>query len=62
MIAAAMGALVIAVDIDDQKLELAKTLGANFTLNAQHGEFTTTRYTLTFSELLNCYLYARLMW
>jgi len=35
MIAAAAGAYVIAVDIDDSKLEFAKELGANTTLNAR---------------------------
>ena len=35
MIAAAAGAYVIAVDIDDSKLEFAKELGANATLNAR---------------------------
>ena len=35
MIAAAAGAYVIAVDIDDAKLEFAKELGANATLNAR---------------------------
>ncbi|WP_417804341.1 zinc-dependent alcohol dehydrogenase family protein [Thalassospira lucentensis] len=34
MIAAAAGAYVVAVDIDDSKLEFAKELGANATLNA----------------------------
>ena len=34
MIAAAAGAYVVAVDIDDAKLEFAKELGANATLNA----------------------------
>jgi alcohol dehydrogenase len=35
MIAAAAGAIVIAVDIDDAKLELAKKAGANFLINAK---------------------------
>ena len=35
MIAAAAGAYVIAVDIDDSKLEFAKELGANATFNAR---------------------------
>lgn len=34
-IAAGAGAKVIAVDIDDEKLELAQTLGANHTINAR---------------------------
>ena len=35
MIGAALGAKVIAVDIDDAKLELAKSLGADFVVNAK---------------------------
>lgn len=35
MIGAALGANVIAIDINDSKLELAKSLGANHTLNAK---------------------------
>ncbi|OKH88031.1 zinc-dependent alcohol dehydrogenase family protein [Thalassospira sp. TSL5-1] len=35
MIAAATGANVIAVDIDDEKLAFAKTIGANATINAK---------------------------
>ena len=35
MIAAAMGAEVIAVDIDEQKLALAKTMGASITINGR---------------------------
>ena len=35
MIGAALGALVITVDIDDNKLERAKELGASYTINAQ---------------------------
>lgn len=38
MIAAAMGACVIAVDIMDAKLELAKSLGATHTINAREVE------------------------
>jgi alcohol dehydrogenase len=38
MIAASAGASVIAVDIDDEKLELAKKVGASFLLNASHVE------------------------
>lgn len=34
MIAAAFGARVIAVDIDDEKLEFARSVGAEFTINA----------------------------
>lgn len=34
MIANALGANIIAVDIDDKKLEFAKSIGANFTINA----------------------------
>jgi len=37
MIAAALGAIVIAVDISEEKLGLAKTVGANFTINAKTG-------------------------
>jgi len=36
--AKAMGLLVAAVDIDDQKLALAKTLGADLTFNAKAGD------------------------
>ncbi len=36
MIAAAHGAIVIAVDIDDAKLQFAKNTGAAYTLNARH--------------------------
>lgn len=36
MIAEAMGAQVIAIDIDDEKLAFAKTVGAHFTVNASH--------------------------
>jgi propanol-preferring alcohol dehydrogenase len=36
--AKAMGLLVCAVDIDDNKLALAKSLGANLTFNAKHGD------------------------
>ena len=35
MIAAAVGALPIAIDIDDSKLEFAKTIGAAYTINAR---------------------------
>lgn len=35
MIAQAAGANVIAIDIDDEKLAFAKTIGANYTLNAK---------------------------
>ena len=35
MIGKAMGAVVIAIDIDDKKLEFAKTIGADFLINAQ---------------------------
>ncbi len=35
MIAKAMGAVLIAVDIDDKKLDFAKEIGADFTINAQ---------------------------
>jgi alcohol dehydrogenase len=35
MIAAAMGAQVIAIDIDDAKLALAKTMGASITINGR---------------------------
>lgn len=35
MIAKAMGAVVIAVDIDDKKLDFAKTIGADFAINAK---------------------------
>lgn len=36
MIAAAAGAIPIAIDIDDEKLQFAKTIGAAFTVNARH--------------------------
>lgn len=36
MISAALGATVIAVDISDEKLALAKTAGASFQINASH--------------------------
>lgn len=36
MIAAAAGAIPIAVDIDDEKLQFAQTIGAAFTVNARH--------------------------
>ncbi len=35
MIAQAMGAQVIAIDIDDQKLDFAKMIGAHYTVNAR---------------------------
>ena len=35
MIAAAVGAVPIAIDIDDSKLEFAKTIGAAYTINAR---------------------------
>jgi len=35
MIAAALGAVPIAIDIDDSKLEFAKSIGAAFTINAR---------------------------
>lgn len=35
MIARALGALVVAIDIDDQKLEFARSLGADVTLNSK---------------------------
>ena len=35
MIAKGFGAKVIALDIDDKRLELAKTLGADVTINSQ---------------------------
>jgi len=38
MIAAAAGANVIAIDIDDEKLSLAKEVGANFIINARKTE------------------------
>jgi alcohol dehydrogenase len=38
MIAAAAGANVIAIDIDDEKLELAKKVGANISVNARKVE------------------------
>ena len=38
MIAAAAGAIVIAVDIDDEKLELAKKVGANIVMNAKKSD------------------------
>lgn len=36
MIANAMGANVVAIDIDDEKLEFAKTVGAVFTINSKN--------------------------
>jgi alcohol dehydrogenase len=36
MIAEALGAQVIAVDIDDEKLAFAKSIGAHFTVNGKH--------------------------
>jgi len=39
--AKAMGLLVCAVDIDDKKLKLAKSLGADLTFNARSGDATT---------------------
>lgn len=36
MIAAAAGAIPIAVDIDDNKLDFAKTIGADYTINAKN--------------------------
>jgi len=36
MIAAAFGAKVVAVDIDDEKLDLARSIGAAETINARH--------------------------
>ena len=38
MIAKAMGAVVIAIDIDDKKLEFAKDIGADFVINAKKQE------------------------
>jgi alcohol dehydrogenase len=38
MIAAAAGANVVAVDIDDEKLRLAKNVGATILINAKHVE------------------------
>src|SRR5579885_3067987 len=37
-IAAAIGANVVAVDLDDRKLELAKKVGAQYTINAKRSE------------------------
>ncbi|MDN3205585.1 zinc-dependent alcohol dehydrogenase family protein [Algoriphagus sediminis] len=37
MIASALGAIVIAVDISEEKLGMAKAAGANFTINAKAG-------------------------
>ncbi|MCP5382293.1 MAG: zinc-dependent alcohol dehydrogenase family protein [Kordiimonadaceae bacterium] len=36
MIAKAHGAIVIAIDIDDEKLKFARTIGADFTINGLH--------------------------
>lgn len=41
MIAEAMGAQVIAIDIDDKKLEFAKMVGAHHTINANKSEVVT---------------------
>ena len=41
MIGAALGAAVVAVDLDDAKLELARELGANITLNAERQDSVT---------------------
>ena len=38
MIASALGASVVAIDITDEKLELARSVGANATLNATESE------------------------
>jgi alcohol dehydrogenase len=35
MIAAAVGAIPIAIDIDNSKLEFAKSIGAGYTINAK---------------------------
>jgi alcohol dehydrogenase len=37
-VAAAIGANVVAVDLDDRKLELAKKVGAQYTVNAKRSE------------------------
>ncbi|MBG1232484.1 zinc-dependent alcohol dehydrogenase family protein [Aestuariivirga litoralis] len=38
MIGAAVGGIVIAVDVDDEKLALARALGASFTINGKSGD------------------------
>jgi alcohol dehydrogenase len=42
MIARAFGAQVIAIDIADDKLEFAKTIGASIAINANHSTYLTT--------------------
>jgi len=42
MIGAALGGIVIAIDLDDEKLALAKSLGASFTINGKSTDVVAT--------------------
>ena len=47
MIAAAFGAKVIAIDIDDEKLDLARSIGAASVVNARHSDVVTSILDIT---------------
>jgi len=46
-VAVAIGAIVVAIDIDDEKLAFAKELGATYTVNAQNGDVPSAVADLT---------------